>query len=183
MHHDRTVTERRLDRVLNQRLRPAVHGRSVPLDVAVWNVTGEPVPVREGLDAPYETVRTGALWGPAWSTSWFRISGTVPAEWAGQRVEAVLDLGFGTAQPGFSAEGLVYRADGTPVKALNPRNTWLPIAEQAAGGEEFTYFIEAAANPVLFDSGSEGNPFVPTRSGGLAPGSAAARHPASRCTG
>ncbi|WP_328323147.1 MULTISPECIES: alpha-mannosidase [unclassified Streptomyces] len=169
MHHDRTVTERRLDRVLNQRLRPAVHGRSVPLDVAVWNVTGEPVPVREGLDAPYETVRTGALWGPAWSTSWFRISGTVPAEWAGQRVEAVLDLGFGTAQPGFSAEGLVYRADGTPVKALNPRNTWLPIAEQAAGGEEFTYFIEAAANPVLFDSGSEGNPFVPTRSGGLAP--------------
>ncbi|MEV7401913.1 glycoside hydrolase family 38 C-terminal domain-containing protein [Streptomyces sp. NPDC091267] len=169
MHHDRTVTERRLDRVLNQRLRPAVHGRSVPLDVAIWNVTGEPVPVTEGLDAPYEPVHTGALWGPAWSTSWFRISGTVPAEWAGQRIEAVLDLGFGTTQPGFSAEGLVYRADGTPVKALNPRNTWLPIAEQASGGAQFTYFIEAAANPVIFDSGTDGDPFVPTRSGGLAP--------------
>ncbi|MEW1691429.1 alpha-mannosidase [Streptomyces sp. NPDC091265] len=169
MHHDRTVTERRLDRVLNQRLRPAVHGRSVPLDVAIWNVTGEPVPVTEGLDAPYEPVHTGALWGPAWSTSWFRISGTVPAEWAGQRIEAVLDLGFGTTQPGFSAEGLVYRADGTPAKALNPRNTWLPIAEQASGGEQFTYFIEAAANPVIFDSGTDGDPFVPTRSGGLAP--------------
>ncbi|WP_327299382.1 alpha-mannosidase [Streptomyces sp. NBC_01197] len=169
MHHDRTVTERRLDRVLNQRLLPAVHGRRAPLDVAIWNVTGEPVPVPEGLDAPYEKVRTGALWGPAWSTSWFRISGTVPAEWAGQRVEAVLDLGFGTTQPGFSAEGLVYRVDGSPVKALNPRNTWLAIAEQAVGGEEFTYFIEAAANPVIFDSGAEGDPFVPTRSGGLAP--------------
>lgn len=183
MHHDRTVTERRLDRVLNQRLRPAVHGRSAPLDVAIWNVTGEPVPVSEGLHAHYEPVRTGALWGPAWSTSWFRISGTVPAEWAGQRVEAVLDLGFGTTQPGFSAEGLVHRADGTPVKALNPRNTWLAIAERAVGGEEFTYFIEAAANPVIFDSGGEGDPFVPTRSGGLAPGCAAARRPASRCTG
>ncbi|WP_405943350.1 alpha-mannosidase [Streptomyces sp. NBC_00932] len=169
MHHDRTVTERRLDRVLNQRLRPAVHDRSAPLDVAIWNVTGEPVPVSEGLHAQYEPVRTGALWGPAWSTSWFRISGTVPAEWAGQRVEAVLDLGFGTTQPGFSAEGLVHRADGTPVKALNPRNTWLAIAERAVGGEEFTYFIEAAANPVIFDSGGEGDPFVPTRSGGLAP--------------
>ncbi|WP_405783412.1 alpha-mannosidase [Streptomyces sp. NBC_00859] len=169
MHHDRTVTERRLDRVLNQRLRPAVHRRSTPLDVAIWNVTGEPVPVSDGIAAPYEPVSTGAMWGPAWSTSWFRISGTVPAGWAGQRVEAVLDLGFGTTQPGFSAEGLVHRPDGTPVKALNPRNTWLPITEQATGGEEFVYFIEAAANPVIFDSGTDGDPFVPTRRGGVAP--------------
>ena len=38
-------------------------------------------------------------------------------------MEAVLDLGFATTEPGFSAEGLVYRPDGTAVKALNPRNT------------------------------------------------------------
>ncbi|WP_285563917.1 glycoside hydrolase family 38 C-terminal domain-containing protein [Streptomyces sp. RTGN2] len=169
MHHDRTVTERRLARVLDQRLRPAVYRESLPLDVATWNVTGEPVPVAEGIAAPYEPVRTGAMWGPAWSTSWFRISGTVPAAWAGQRVEAVLDLGFGSTQPGFSAEGLVHRADGTPVKALNPRNTWLPVAERAAGGESFVYYVEASANPVIFDSGAGGDPFVPTRSGGVAP--------------
>ncbi|MEU1436433.1 glycoside hydrolase family 38 C-terminal domain-containing protein [Streptomyces sp. NPDC005786] len=169
MHHDRTVTERRLARVLDQRLRPAVYRESLPLDVAIWNVSGEPVPVSDGIAAPYEPVRTGATWGPAWSTSWFRISGTVPTAWAGERVEAVLDLGFGTTQPGFSAEGLVYRADGTPVKALNPRNAWLPIAEPACGGEEFVYYVEAAANPVIFDSGAGGDPFVPTRAGGVAP--------------
>ncbi|WP_328898060.1 alpha-mannosidase [Streptomyces sp. NBC_00236] len=169
MHHDRTVTERRLARVLDQRLRPAVYRESLPLDVAIWNVSGEPVPVPEGIAAPYAPVRTGAAWGPAWSTSWFRISGTVPAAWAGERVEAVLDLGFGSTQPGFSAEGLVYRADGTPVKALNPRNAWLPIAERASGGEEFVYYVEAAANPVIFDSGAGGDPFVPTRAGGVAP--------------
>lgn len=169
MHHDRTVTERRLARVLDQRLRPAVYRESLPLDVAIWNVSGEPVPVSEGIAAPYAPVRTGATWGPAWSTSWFRISGTVPAAWAGEQVEAVLDLGFGSTQPGFSAEGLVYRADGTPVKALNPRNAWLPIAEHASGGEEFVYYVEAAANPVIFDSGDGGDPFVPTRAGGVAP--------------
>ncbi|MGN5633809.1 alpha-mannosidase [Streptomyces sp. AC154] len=169
MHHDRTVTERRLARVLDQRLRPAVYRESLPLDVAMWNVTGEPVPVSEGIAAPYEPVRSGAMWGPAWSTSWFRISGTVPAAWAGQRIEAVVDLGFGTTQPGFSAEGLVHRADGTPVKALNPRNAWLPVTGQAAGGEEFTYYIEAAANPVIFDSGTDGDPFVPTPDGAVAP--------------
>lgn len=169
MHHDRTSTERRLARVLDQRLRPAVYRESLPLDVAIWNVGGEPVPVPEGIAARYEPVRTGAMWGPAWSTSWFRVSGTVPAAWAGQRVEAVVDLGFGTTQPGFSAEGLVYRADGTPVKALNPRNAWVPVAENAVGGEEFVYYIEAAANPVIFDSGAGGDPFVPTRAGGVAP--------------
>lgn len=183
MHHDRTVTERRLARVLDQRLRPAVYRESLPLDVAIWNVSGEPVPVPEGIAAPYAPVRTGAAWGPAWSTSWFRISGTVPAAWAGERVEAVLDLGFGSTQPGFSAEGLVYRADGTPVKALNPRNAWLPIAERASGGEEFVYYVEAAANPVIFDSGAGGDPFVPTRAGGVAPGCTATGHRTSRSTG
>ncbi|MFF7341884.1 alpha-mannosidase [Streptomyces sp. NPDC008163] len=167
MHHDRTVTERRLARVLDLRLRPAVYGESLPLDIALWEVPGEPAPVSEGIRAPYEPVRTGTPWGPAWTTTWFRISGTVPAGWAGRRVEAVLDLGFGATQPGFSAEGLVYRPDGSPVKALNPRNAWLPVTERAEGGEKFVRYIEAAANPVIFDSGSAGDPFVPTRAGGV----------------
>ncbi|MFJ8857597.1 alpha-mannosidase [Streptomyces sp. NPDC102451] len=169
MHDDRTLTERRLARVLDQRLRPAVHTRSVPLEVSAHHISGEPVPVAEGISGPYEPIGTGAYWGPAWSTSWFRIRGTVPADWAGRRVEAVLDLGFGATHPGFSAEGLVHRADGTPVKALNPRNTWLLIAEQAVGGEEFEYHIEAAANPLIFDFDAAGDPFVPTRAGDVAP--------------
>ncbi|GGV63788.1 alpha-mannosidase [Streptomyces longisporoflavus] len=167
MHDDRTLTERRLARVLDQRLRPAVHARSVPLEVSAHHIPGEPLPVSEGIAGPYKPIDTGAHWGPAWSTSWFRIRGTIPADWAGERVEAVLDLGFGTTQPGFSAEGLVYRADGTPVKALNPRNSWLLIAERALGGEDFEFHIEAAANPLIFDSAA-GDPFVPTRAGDVA---------------
>lgn len=124
MHDDRTLTERRLARVLDQRLRPAVHARCLPLEVSAHHTFGEPLPVREGIAGPYEPVATGTSWGPAWSTSWFKIRGTVPDDWAEERVEAVLDLGFAATQPGFSAEGLVYRADGTLVKALNPRNTW-----------------------------------------------------------
>ena len=51
MHNDREVTEQRLARVLNERIRPAVHARSVPLHVEIWNAPGEPVPVPEGLAA------------------------------------------------------------------------------------------------------------------------------------
>jgi alpha-mannosidase len=169
MHYDREVTEQRLARVLNERIRPAVHARSVPLRVEIWNVPGEPVSIREGLSAPYRPARAGEWWGPAWSTSWFRVSGTIPAEWAGLPVEAVLDLGFSTHSPGFSAEGLVYRADGTAVKALNPRNTWLPVTASATGGEEVVRYIEAAANPVVMHTAADRLTFGPTSVGGRAP--------------
>ncbi|WP_037568678.1 alpha-mannosidase [Phaeacidiphilus oryzae] len=169
MHSDRELTERRLERVLSQRLRPAVHPRSVPLDVEVWAVPGEPVPVREGLAADYRPTAVGEPWGPPWTTSWFRVRGTVPAEWAGSRVEAVLDLGFDRDGAGFSAEGLVYRPDGTAVKALNPRNLWVPVTERAAGGEEFAVFVEAAANPKVMVSGPDSDPHAPTALGGVAP--------------
>ncbi|MFD7499270.1 alpha-mannosidase [Streptomyces sp. NPDC059832] len=159
MHSKRRLTEQRLDRVLNQRIRPAVHARTVPVEIAIWSVPGEPVPVADGLAAPYEPVALGHRWGPPWSTSWFRISGRVPQEWAGLRVEAVIDLGFNVTGAGFSAEGLVYRVDGSVVKALNPRNAYIPVADPAVGGEEFTYYVEAAANPNLVDD------HIPSRTG------------------
>lgn len=127
MHDDRSLVEARLKRVLDERVRPALYPESVPLDVAVWNAPGEPVPVEEGLAAEPRPIEVGARWGAPWGTSWFRVTGTVPTEWAGKTVEAILDLGFDENMPGFQCEGLVYRPDGTPVKGLNPRNQWVRI--------------------------------------------------------
>ncbi|SPE63728.1 Mannosylglycerate hydrolase [Streptomyces netropsis] len=158
MHNDRTVTEARLKRVLDERIRPAVYPESVPLTVTVWNAPGEPVPVAEGLAAGREPIEVGAPWGPPWGTSWFTVTGTVPEEWAGRTVEALLDLGFDENMPGFQCEGLVYRPDGSPVKGLNPRNQWVRIGESVAGGEEVLLHIEASSNPVILDY----HPFVPT---------------------
>ncbi|MCX5214700.1 glycosyl hydrolase-related protein [Kitasatospora sp. NBC_00240] len=169
MHNDPAVTEARLARVLDQRIRPAVHARSVPLSIGIWEVPGEPVPVPVALRARYRPAGAGDRWGPAWTTCWFRISGTVPEEWDGLTVEAVVDLGFGATEPGFSAEGLAYRPDGTAVKALNPRNTHLPVGAPARGGAGFEYFVEAAANPVVMHTGPDGLSFRPTRLGDRAP--------------
>ncbi|WP_327685496.1 alpha-mannosidase [Streptomyces sp. NBC_00467] len=161
MHDDRSLVESRLRRVLDERIRPAVHPRSVPLDVAVWNAPGEPVPVAEGLAAEPVPIKAGDMWGAPWGTSWFRVTGTVPQEWAGRTVEALLDLGFDENMPGFQCEGLVYRADGTPVKGLNPRNQWVRIGAPVQGGEEVLLHIEAASNPVILDY----HPFLPTQLG------------------
>jgi alpha-mannosidase len=149
MHDDRRVTEARIDRTLRERVLPAVYPLAVPLTVQAWTVPGEPVPVADGLAAPYEPTAVGEPWGPPWGTTWFRFTGEVPADWAGRPVEAVVDLGFGSGpggdQPGFSAEGLVYLPDGTPVKGLHPRSHWFRIP----GPGPVSFHVEAAANPLI----------------------------------
>ncbi|MGW3243730.1 alpha-mannosidase [Streptomyces sp. NPDC001070] len=153
MHDDRLLVEGRLTRAMNQFVRPALYADRVPLGMSVWHVQGEPVPVGEALKASsngaFEPFTTGTPWGPPWSTSWFRLEGTVPAAWAGRRVEAVIDPGFGNDGPGFVAEGLVYDADGVPVKGVHPLNRHVPVANPATGGERVGLLLEAAANPAV----------------------------------
>ena len=142
----RTEIHRRLLRMLNERLMPAVYSAAVPLTVRRWDVTGEPVAVGDALLAPYTQADVGDRWGAAWGTTWFELTGTVPADWAGKLIEGVVDLGFTGISPGFTAEGLVYRADGTAIKGLHPHNRWFPVEPDAT---DVKVFVEAAANPAF----------------------------------
>ncbi len=49
MHDERSLLEERLNRTLKERIRPAIYGETAPLELAVWNVPDEPVPVAEAL--------------------------------------------------------------------------------------------------------------------------------------
>jgi len=146
MHADRTEVEARIDHVLDTRVRPAVHTARAPLTVTAWEVPGEPVGVDEAMAADYVPFEVGSTWGPPWSTTWFRVSGKVPAEWSGLQVEAVIDIGFLGAGPGFQAEALVHDPAGVPVKALNPANQYVPVPASAVGST-VEWLVEAAANP------------------------------------
>lgn len=163
MHDDTSLTVGRVKRVLEERIRPAIHSASAPLEIALHELPGEPIAPTEGLALDFEPAAVGEMWGPAWGTTWFRLTGSVPAEWAGRRVEAVIDLGFDINMPGFQCEALVYRPDGSPVKSINPRNQWVPITQTARGDEPVELYLEAAANPVLLDY----HPFLPTQEGDI----------------
>src|SRR5262249_51141410 len=128
MHDDRVLVEQRLRRAVDQYLRPARYGPRQPLRVEAWTAPGEPVPVEQALAARYEPVEVGYRGGSPWSTCGFRVHGEAPADWAGRRVEAVFDLGFGEEWPGFQAEALAYTAAGVPIKGLHPRNRYLPVS-------------------------------------------------------
>jgi alpha-mannosidase len=155
MHDDRALIERRLQRSL-RRIEEAVYRGAEPVELARWDVLGEPVSVTEALAASYAAAHVGDRWGPPWGTTWFRILGRVPARYADGPVELRLDLGFTGAAAGFQAEGLVYRQDGTPVKAINPRTPWVRITDNP-----FDLYVEAAANPTVLDD------FRPTPMGDL----------------
>ncbi len=166
MHDDHALTQNRLARVLRERVQPAAHRLVGPLSVEAWHVgdgQGEPVPPSVALAAraAFAPFAVGGAWGPPWGTTWFHLTGMVPAEAVNETVELLVDLGWTGHSSGFQAEGLVYRPDGTVVKGLNPRNDWVPIADVASGGETIDLFVEAAANPILI--GPHG--FTPTTLG------------------
>ncbi|MFE7065444.1 alpha-mannosidase [Microbacterium sp. NPDC057658] len=161
MHDDTSLTVGRVKRVLDERIRPAIHSAAVPLTVEAHQLPGEPIAPADGLALSFAPAAVGELWGPAWGTTWFKLTGRVPAEWAGRRVEALIDLGFDVNMTGFQCEALAYRPDGTPIKSINPRNQWVPIVETAAGDEPVELYLEGASNPVLLDY----HPFLPTQEG------------------
>ncbi|MCI1661669.1 MAG: glycosyl hydrolase-related protein [Actinomyces sp.] len=157
MHQNQKLVEARIERVLTQRIVPAVYSARVPVELRAWEAPGEPVPVSEGLAATYRPFSVGEQWGKAWSTWWFEIVGQVPRPWKGRTVELLIDPGFQGDWPGNQAEGMVYTPEGRPVKGIHPRNMYVRIGEDVAGGEGVRFFLEAAANPdILADD------FVPT---------------------
>jgi alpha-mannosidase len=161
VHEETSLTVGRVNRVLTERVRPAIHSSRVPLEIAAHQLPGEPISPAEGLALEFEPFTAGSMWGPAWSTTWFRVRGSVPADWSGRRIEALIDLGFDINMPGFQCEALAYRPDGTPLKSINPRNQWVAVEAEPGGAVEF--YLEGAANPVLLDY----HPFLPTQEGDI----------------
>ncbi|MFF3244599.1 alpha-mannosidase [Streptomyces sp. NPDC002870] len=169
MHDERRRIEERVERILQQRIQPAVHASSLPFEVAAWEAPDEPVSFAEAASQTYEPFATGTPWGPPWGTTWFRVRGEVPAQWAGRRVEAVFDLGFTGPWPGNQAEALVHTLDGGPLKAVNPQNQYVPVANPAAGGERIDYLLEAASNPDILAGGFRPTPLGDKATAGRGP--------------
>ena len=127
VHDERALLEERLNRTLNERIRPAVYSESAPLELAVWNVPDEPVPVAEALAATYEPGAVGDAWGAPWSTSWFRVTGERPGGVAGRAGRGRARPRLHPPRPRFPVRGPGVPADGTPMKGIEPRNTYLPV--------------------------------------------------------
>ena len=92
---------------------------------------------------------------------------------AGAPLELLVDLGWYPHSTGGHIEGLVYRPDGTVIKAVHPLNTWVPLVNADGSTSTpinpdgtFTVYLEAACNPLLLGV----PPFIETELGERATG-------------
>ncbi|MCY7412468.1 MAG: glycosyl hydrolase-related protein [Salinibacterium sp.] len=149
MHNDHALVTARLDRFVRDHLTPALYRDARPLAASAWQVPREPVPFAEAATQVFEPVPLGFKWGRAWSTVWFRVTGELPQEWItapppNTRIEVLVDFGYNRSRSGFQAEGLAYRPDGTLIKSIAPRNSYLPWSTDDG---PIDVLLEAAANP------------------------------------
>ena len=146
----------------------------MPLELSSWEAPGEPVPAAEALRQMFTPQEPGAAWGKAWSTKWLRLQGEVPEGWGVSEdttVEIIVDLGFNSDAPGFQCEGTAWRADGSIIKAISPRNYHVPL-KLLGGGLSVDFYVEAAANPDV----AQGWSFAPTPLGDKATSGDAPRY-------
>ncbi|MBS6717678.1 MAG: alpha-mannosidase [Bifidobacterium longum] len=170
----------RCTRVIRQRVRPRIHPSIGTLTVEAFDIPGEPMPVPEFFarlgrgEIAFEPFELGSKWGTTWGTTWFRLTGRVPAGYPkGRALELFLDLGWYDHSVGGHIEGMVYRPDGTVIKAVHPRNHWVPFLDadgtphtDIAADGTFTVYLEAACNPLLLGV----IPFIETELGECATG-------------
>ena len=171
----------RCDRVMQQRVKPHIHTTLAACTLRSFHNPGEPVPSSEFLakvcngQVPFEPFRVPGVWGTTWGTTWFEVNGHIDmAAVKGRKVELMVDLGWLDHRgPGFQSEGLVYRADGTAIKAVHPLNYWVPFMDAEGNAQvpvaedgSFTLYLEAASNPLLLGV----PPFIETELGDHATG-------------
>lgn len=133
-------------------IEPAVVVRRVRLDAAVHQ-TRERLTVGEVRRRAFKAVRPGWEWGPKWSTAWFRLRGTVPAEMrrlAGGQRGRVLALRFSTDTEAlaFDGERPMAGLDVNRDLVMLPPSMFRAGARKDAGKRagSLEMFIEAACN-------------------------------------
>ncbi|MEY4366932.1 MAG: hypothetical protein RLZ28_347 [Actinomycetota bacterium] len=164
MHTNARMIEARLNRFVVESLLPSLYVETHALSITAWEAPGEPVSFAHATAQLFTPFHHGQTWGLPWGTTWFHVTGEVPAAWVGKHssIEVLIDLGFqgsgssvpvqypqwnrdlGNHQPGFQAEGLAYDLRGNIIKAIEPFNRWVPV--DLNQGRKIDFYIEAASN-------------------------------------
>lgn len=126
------LTAARIERFLRNELQQLLWSRTVPLKASVYRPEGDIAPA-DVLQHEFQPIEPGYTWGPVWSDAWFRFTGTIPAEWAGETVVARLDCG---------AEGVLWEGDN-PLQGIDGNHAEFRITRSAKGGDAVDLTVRA----------------------------------------
>ena len=130
---------------LAERMRARIWADAVPVEDLMVSGPVDRIrwPAPQELDL--RPARRGDQFDPPWATFWFRARATVPADWAGRRVD-LLWLSHSEAtlwREGRVVQGLNHMPSRSPDGSTRPDALLL---ERARGGEELELWIEMACN-------------------------------------
>jgi alpha-mannosidase len=128
-------TRARLART-SERLRTRIYPETRPLDELVVAGPVDRIPRDEALGLEYRPAAHGERFGPLWATYWFRANGTVPAAWAGRRVDLLWDS---------NSEATLW-LDGVAAQGLNRHHRDAVVAERAEAEARLAFEVELACN-------------------------------------
>lgn len=134
-------------KLLAERLRAKIYEETHPLDELFVSGPVDRITWAEAQRLTYRPARLGEALGPEWATFWFKGRATVPAAWAGQRVdllwvthsEATLWVG------GRPVQGLNYEPAPSGYSWFGSRPD-ARLIEKAAPGQTLEFQIEVACN-------------------------------------
>ncbi len=136
------VTKRRISQFIERELASAIYGAKEPLSVEICRVPHKDQ--KAAQKGPWEKAETGLKYGPAYATFWFKVTGKVPAGFAGQEVIAMPEVG---------AERTVWK-DNSPIQGIDGPHTYITLEKEAKGGEKVEIYVEAyTRNPDLESRG------------------------------
>ncbi|MCE0483162.1 MAG: alpha-mannosidase [Methylacidiphilales bacterium] len=146
------VTKGRIARFARE-LKALLYPEAAPLArLSVFSAPGR-ISYREAIKGKYRTAKEGEVFGPGWSTHWFKIDYVIPREWAGRKVLLHFDS---------ASEGCVWK-DGVPLQGLTSYNwgpedvrSYFTLTPRARGGEKGTLYVEAAINGLFGLNDGEG---------------------------
>ncbi|RMH24361.1 MAG: alpha-mannosidase [Planctomycetota bacterium] len=138
MRPDSVVFLPRFETLCREVIAPAVWPAQHPLAVGQWGCS-ERFAIESAQRASFEPVTLPYAWGPAWSTRWFRLSGTVPsglrAQGPHQRLRLRVDTG---------TEATVWYG-ATPIRGVEENRDAVDLPDLASG-QPVDVLVEAACN-------------------------------------
>lgn len=139
-------------------LEKAIYTPVAPLKIEAWH-TIEPVPFAERCSGERLDLSVGDRWGNLFDSAWFRFTGQVPAQAAGEHVVLLLDVNGEMCvvdEQGAPLQGLTNAASGYDFRLGRPGKRVFEFCPQAQGGELIDLWADAGCNDLFGNLQQEG---------------------------
>lgn len=140
------LTRDRVRQFLARELRDRIITETLPLSCEL-NIQDFASEAEAKAAKGWEKIEKGHTWGPAYQVGWYRVTGKIPAEWAGRCVAlGYADAGLHWEKWGM-VEGTLWQ-NGETVGGLDFGHQYHRITEKAAGGEAVEFYVQTFAHNV-----------------------------------